>query len=158
MKILTQENFVQIVERISKEMPADYNMGKALLYGVKMDENDQIIFDKIHEDGDVYEMLNPFNTIWKMKGYNFFSIVTCGWAAPIANDDDDDEFIDLPPSQHPNRRRVMLTVNATIDKKVGSVISFEDDIENAVFDYGNAKGSLADAFMELIECYNETKQ
>jgi hypothetical protein len=52
----------------------------------------------------------------------------------------------------------MLTVNATTDKKVGSIISFEDDIENAVFDYGTAKGSLADAFMELIECYNETKQ
>jgi hypothetical protein len=156
MKTLTQEEFEQVVQTISKEMPADYDMGKAVMYGVKLDDSNQISFDQITENKDVYEMLNPFNTIWKMKGYNFFTIVTCGWAAPI--NEEENEYSDLPPSQHPARRRVMLTVNATTDNKVGSCISFKDDQENAVFDYGNARGSLAEAFSELINCYNEDQQ
>ncbi len=156
MKTLTESEFKEVVETIQKQMPADYNMGKALMYGVKMDENNQITFDKISENGDVYEMLNPFNTIWKMKGYNFFTFVTCGWAAPIKDGDNEDEQI--APSKHPERRRVMLTVNATTDNKIGSAISFEDDKENAVFDYGDARGDLAEAIAELIECYNQEQQ
>ena len=156
MKTLTQEEFEQVVQTISKEMPTDYDMGKAVMYGIKLDDNKQITFDQITENGDVYEMLNPFNTVWKMKGYNFFTIVTCGWAAPIT--EEKNEYSDLPPSQHPSRRRVMLTVNATTDNKVGSCISFKDDQENAVFDYGNARGDLADAFLELISCYNKEQQ
>jgi len=156
METLTQEEFEQIVQTISKEMPADYDMCKAIMYGVKLDDNKQITFDQISENGDVYEMLNPFNTVWKMKGYNFFTIVTCGWAAPI--NEEENEYSDLPPSQHPARRRDKLTVNATTDNKVGSCISFKDDQENADFDYGDARGDLADAILELISCYNEEQQ
>ena len=39
-------------------------------------------------------------------------------------------------------------VNATTDNKIGSAISFEDDKENAVFDYGDARGDLAEAIAE----------
>ena len=156
MKTLTQEQFKSAVEVISKQVPVDYNSSKALMYGVVFDENDQITFNKISENGDVYEMLNPFNVVWKMKGYDFFTIVTCGWAAPIKDDISEDEQV--APSLHPEKRRVMLTVNATTDSKIGSIITFQDDPDNQVFDYGDARGSLAEAVLELISCYNEDQK
>ena len=101
MKTLTEEQFKSAVEVISKQVPVDYNSSKALMYGVVFNENNQITFNKISEHGDVYEMLNPFNVIWKMKGYDFFTIVTCGWAAPVKDDISEDE--QLAPSQHPEK-------------------------------------------------------
>lgn len=151
MKTLTKTQFRKAIETISKQMPADYSLSKALLYGISFDEDNNITFNEIASSGDVYELLNPFTAIEKMKGFDFFSVVTCGWAAPNNQDDDEDNAI--PPSQHPDKRRVMLTVNATTDNKIGSVISFQDDQENPVFDYGDAKGQLAEAIAELIDCY-----
>jgi hypothetical protein len=89
-------------------------------------------------------------------------VLTCGWAAPIDkshksaddndNDDDDDEDDDanekVPPSQHPQRRRVRL-VAVVGDQGVGSVLRFADTPKEIVTDAGSARGSLADAVTNL---------
>jgi len=90
-------------------------------------------------------------------------VLTCGWAAPIDrsdqchDDDDDDAEGDddvegddekLPPSQHPQRRRVRLVV-VVGDQGVGSVLRFADAPKEIVTDAGSARGSLADAVNNL---------
>ncbi|MBJ7398596.1 MAG: hypothetical protein JHD29_07560, partial [Ilumatobacteraceae bacterium] len=55
---------------------------------------------------------------------------------------------DIPPSQHPLRRRVRLVV-AVCDKGVASVLRFADTPNDIVTDAGAARGSLADAVKDL---------
>jgi hypothetical protein len=85
-------------------------------------------------------------------------VLTCGWAAPIDrsdkndhHDDGDHDDVDdkkLPPSQHPQRRRVRLVV-VVGDQGVGSVLRFADTPKEIVTDAGSARGSLADAVNNL---------
>ena len=84
-------------------------------------------------------------------------VLTCGWAAPIdrSHDRDDDHGDDvddanekIPPSQHPQRRRVRLVV-VVGDHGVGSVLRFADTPKEIVTDAGSARGSLADAVTNL---------
>jgi hypothetical protein len=72
------------------------------------------------------------------------AVLTCGWAAPVDDGNDDD----MPPSVHPRRRRVRLLV-VVGDAGVGSVLRFADTPDEVVTDPGNAKGSLADAVEQL---------
>ena len=84
-------------------------------------------------------------------------VLTCGWAAPISRQDHDDhddhddhETTDdeVPPSQHPQRRRVRLVV-VVCDDGVASVLRFADTPDDIVTDAGSARGSLADAVNNL---------
>jgi hypothetical protein len=103
---------------------------------------------KVAEHGDVYELLGretrrPHKAA---KTADALTVTTCGWAAPITGDDDDN---DLPPSLHPRRRRVCLAVTvSTITNEVVSAVQFADETQPIV-DYGNARGSLADAVANL---------
>jgi hypothetical protein len=78
-------------------------------------------------------------------------VLTCGWAAPIARQDHDDQDASddtVPPSQHPQRRRVRLVV-VVCDDGVASVLRFADTPDDIVTDAGSARGSLADAVNNL---------
>ena len=85
-------------------------------------------------------------------------VLTCGWAAPIDHDElatgltetetETETSEDIPPSQHPLRRRVRLVV-AVCDKGVASVLRFADTPNDIVTDAGAARGSLADAVKDL---------
>jgi hypothetical protein len=103
---------------------------------------------KVAEHGDVYELLGrearrPHKAA---KTADALTVTTCGWAAPITDDDGGD---DLPPSLHPRRRRVSLAVTvSTITNEVVSAVQFADETQPIV-DYGNARGSLADAVANL---------
>jgi hypothetical protein len=81
------------------------------------------------------------------KRSEYVAIVTCGWAAPIRDNDDDDDAV--APSQHPERRRVRLVVLAS-RSSVSSVLRFSDTPDEVVTDAGKATGSLADAIHQLI--------
>jgi hypothetical protein len=102
---------------------------------------------KVAEHGDVYELLGrearrPHKAA---KTADALTVTTCGWAAPITDDDDND----LAPSLHPRRRRVSLAVTvSTITNEVVSAVQFADETQPIV-DYGNARGSLADAVANL---------
>jgi hypothetical protein len=78
-----------------------------------------------------------------LLGARALGVVTCGWAAPI----DDGE---TPPSCHPQRRRVRLAMIATSDLITGSVLEFQDDPNQPIFDDGSASGALRDALLEAM--------
>ena len=95
--------------------------------------------------GDVYELLESEASMELAKRSEYVAIVTCGWAAPISEGDDDE----VAPSQHPARRRVRLVVLAS-RSSVSSVLRFSDTPDEVVTDAGKATGSLADAIHQLI--------
>jgi hypothetical protein len=67
---------------------------------------------------------------------------TVGWASP--NDGNN-----CQPSQHPQRKRVRLTTLATKTNQMVSSLRFQGDDE-AVLDFGQAKGTLADALRQTL--------
>ena len=93
--------------------------------------------------GDVYDLLESPETLTAIKGEEFFGVLTSGWAAPIEKCDED-----TPPSWAVGRRRVRLFVSATEDGAI-SVLRFKDKPDETVIDEGTAKGSLADAVLDL---------
>lgn len=128
-----------------------FDLKRARLYGIniveplgvdgKVDGALRIAF--LAEHGDVYELLEARGSaIARM--FDAAAVLTCGWAAPVDDDADDD----IPPSVHPRRRRVRLVVVVS-DAGVGSVLRFADTPDEIVTDPGNAKGSLADAVERL---------
>jgi hypothetical protein len=97
---------------------------------------------------DVYDLIDEIDADKLQANYNYFSILTTGWAAPLNEHGE----IDGAPSEHKDRRRVTLVVGIDIDNKalVGSALKFDDDDE-MVFDFGDATGSLATAILNLLE-------
>lgn len=92
---------------------------------------------------DVYELLDSLDTLKAIKDADLFGILTCGWAAQVEDCDDD-----TPPSKANGRRRVRLFVTANEDGAI-SVLRFKDNADEIVTDDNKAKGSLADAVMDL---------
>jgi hypothetical protein len=139
-----------------------FNLPRARLYGVSIvdatgiasHQDGALRISFLAEHGDVYELLDaPSSAIARM--FDVAVVLTCGWAAPLNRDENDDEARlddeirdEVPPSQHPLRRRVRLVV-AVCDKGVASVLRFADTPNDIVTDAGAARGSLADAVKDL---------
>jgi hypothetical protein len=140
-----------------------FDLKRARLYGISVVdeggvdrlEDGALRITFLAEHGDVYELIDaPTSAIVRM--FDAAVVLTCGWAAPIdrsvKNDHDDhddhDDHEKLPPSQHPQRRRVRLVV-VVGDQGVGSVLRFADTPKEIVTDAGSARGSLADAVNNL---------
>jgi hypothetical protein len=139
-----------------------FDLPRARLYGVSIVDASGITSHQdgalrisfLAEHGDVYELLDaPSSAIARM--FDVAVVLTCGWAAPLNRDGQDDEARsddeiadEVPPSQHPLRRRVRLVV-AVCDKGVASVLRFADTPNDIVTDAGAARGSLADAVKDL---------
>ena len=104
----------------------------------------------IDTGGDVYDLLDSriVRTAAKINATAGASLAltTCGWAAPI----DDNNPENLAPSAHPQRRRVCLFIMVNPAGEMASVLRFEDTPEQTTTDDGDAKGSLAEALLELI--------
>lgn len=99
-----------------------------------------LVLEHEQSDGDVYELIN---SISPDSLVNYYAVITAGWAAP--NDGNDM----LPPSLHPERRRVELLVVTSRDGRVASALSMEGNDELTI-DEGNATGALADAVMSIF--------
>lgn len=87
-----------------------------------------------------------------LLGARALGVLTCGWAAPV-------EDGEIPPSCHPERRRVRLAAIATTDLVIGSAVIFQDDIDQPVFDDGSGTGPLRDALLNAtrgIVAYQST--
>ncbi len=150
MKTVDDSSLEKITENINKAVGIDFNKGKAIAYGVLVNDDLNVQIEQIGSNGDIYDMLNYNSSlVSQVKNYDFITFETCGWAAPIKDGKVDDN--DLPPSQHPEKRRVRLLVSANTSLQFGSSISFSDDLENPVYDYGNARGALAEAIEDFIK-------
>jgi hypothetical protein len=149
MKKVDDDTLKIIADYITDSISTDFSMGKAIAYGVIVNNDLTVQTEQIASDGDIYDMLydNPA-LIAQVKNYDFITIATTGWAAPIK--EENDENSDLPPSEHPDRRRVRLLVSANSHLQFANCISFSDDLENPVYDYGDARGQLAEAVKELM--------
>ena len=147
MKTLTNNQFELIVQEIQDQIDYEFDSKFAKVFGIMLNDNLDIQFEPIKTGADVYDLINDSVEVFEaVNKYDLITIATCGWAAPIGNDNDDE----TPPSKHPERRRVRLLTTANTNSQFGSSITFKDTPDEPVFDYGNAKGSLADAIMELI--------
>lgn len=92
---------------------------------------------------DVYDLLEDEWSRQIAKEAELFTIVTCGWGAPVEETDDG-----TPPSEAKGRRRVRLAVQVSEDG-VCSILRFKDTPNEIVVDEGKARGSLADAVNRL---------
>ena len=157
MKTLDNEQFESIIEKINNQVNYEFDSKFAVVYGVTIDNDLSITMEKIDANGDVYDLIDIDNTTLmdQVNNYDLITLATCGSAAPITSDDDEDN--DVAPSQHPQKRRVRLVTSANINGQSGSTILFQDDIENPVYDYGNAKGSLADAITHVLSVAKNKK-
>ncbi len=131
-----------------------FGLKRARLYGITVVDPEGVVdhvdgalrITFLAEHGDVYELLDaPTSAIARM--FDAAIVLTCGWAAPVQENDSDGEFTG-PPSEHPLRRRVRLVV-AVCDDGVGSVLRFADSPDEVICDPGAARGSLADAVTNL---------
>lgn len=119
-----------------------HNLGKANFYAIKTDGTYRLV----HSDGDVYEGFENLPSIVRLSADDEgIAVETCGWAAPIKENDDDD----TAPSQHPERRRVKLLSVITRTFETASAISFADD-DNIITDGGNASGAMAYAMIDTM--------
>jgi hypothetical protein len=115
--------------------------------GVRRGTDGALRISFLAEHGDVYELLDaPGSAIARM--FDAAVVLTCGWAAPVEACGPDPEEGGVPPSEHPERRRVRLVV-AISDDGVASVLRFADAPDRVVTDAGAARGSLADAIASM---------
>lgn len=122
-----------------------FHIPKAQFYSVNINLFGGVDATLALEDEDIYALLDAPEARGVAGVSDYIAIVSTGWAAPL---DADGNPPSVPPSRADGRRRVRLTMFATSDK-VMSVIRFEDDPENPVFDPGSATGNLADAIQSL---------
>ena len=127
-----------------------FNLPKAVLYSVSENEAGAVSLTKHLEYGDIYDMLDSSASSKIAQSSKCVAVVTCGWAAPVQRDDDDNYNDELAPSQHPERRRVRLVVVASREG-IASVLRFSDTPDEVVTDDGSARGSLADAVGKLFD-------
>ena len=149
MKTLSSEQFEKIVETIQTEVKYDFDTKNASVYGVLINNDMSIQIEKVKSGPDIYDLINDSPEVFtEVNNYDILTFATCGWAAPTAKDNDEDN--EIAPSQHPEKRRVRLLVSANTNSQVGSVICFQDEPNEPIYDYGNARGQLADSIMELM--------
>lgn len=128
-------------DKLADQYDDGFSLESSHLYGVTEDGT-----IRLATHPDVYSMLADDDAIAVASPFDNIAIVTTGWAAPL----NAEGGMDGMPSQHPERRRVRLTVVAGFDGVV-SVLRFQDDPENTIVDEGSATGSLADAIAEFLE-------
>lgn len=129
-----------------------FELPQAMLVGISLDENGEFadIQPELASHGDIYTLLESVSPE-VLAGFQVFGLVTCGWAAPIAEGQTEP---DVAPSQHSQRRRVRLFVCAD-RSEMASVLRFQDDADETVLDAGEASGPLAEAIAELATRANK---
>jgi len=151
MKALNQRQFQAIVKKMPKALKPNFSAKTATMFGVMINDKNEIQFEQISSNADIYDMLDKSNTevIEQVQNYDLITIQTNGWAAPI--DHDNDENNQIAPSQHKEKRRVALLITANTNYQIGNTIIFQDDPDNPEFDWGNAQGQLNEALLEFLE-------
>jgi hypothetical protein len=154
MKITTEEQLEDISMKIDRHIDYGFDSSYAACYGALIDDNSEVQVERIMRSNDIYDLIEKMmNDRGSIKSYDMFTFTTCGWAAPVSNDNEvlDENGEEVAPSAHPKRRRVKLYSNVTPSGMISSLISFEDDPDDIAYNSGNQSGRLHDAFVELIK-------
>lgn len=148
-KIYPAELFEQIARNVHNDIDEFREEKKASLIGIKMSD-EGVSYEPIFANGDIYNLLESNAAMKKTKAnqYDLVAVLTAGWAAP----NNDDKHRDTPPSAHPERKRVKMTLVGNTSIQYGSVLSINGEGED-MFDYMNASGSLADSFTDFMEAW-----
>jgi hypothetical protein len=138
----------ELFEQIAKNVHTDVNEMRedkaASLIGIKMSD-EGVDYEIIRTNGDIYDLLDSRTTLKKAKEgqYHLLAVLTGGWAAP--NDD-----LDVAPSEHPERKRVRMTLVGNSAIQYGSILTIDGQPED-MYDNMKASGSLAESFTDFME-------
>jgi hypothetical protein len=135
------------LELINNALRFDMNQDSATAYGLHHD-GDNLKCEVITRSADVYDLISSLSDFENVKSFDYLSIITWGWAAPLNSNGE----VDGAPSKHPQKRRVQLIISGSSSEKglVGSILNFSDEPDSPVFDFGDATGSLSDAFTDFF--------
>ena len=134
--------FKQWLDTIHKSILGKSQQGSyTYLYGIDIYSND--ITTLFGGKSDVYELINQDSTSAYFHIYDMLAFVAFGWAAPVDNED-------VAPSQHSEKRRVVLTnYISSSSRYLISAINFTDETDT-VWEYDNStQGSLKEALYGL---------
>jgi hypothetical protein len=145
-RVYTVDEFEEAVMSFDKEIVYGDKESKAALFIVREQNDGGILAFKVATGEDVYQLIDSAPSIaLEFPDWDMLTIATCGWAAPVENEDDD-----FRPSESPNRRRVVLKCYLSNMGLIGSSIAFSDDEEyKPTFDFGKASGPLADMLAKV---------
>lgn len=119
----------------------------AYAYGINKDDIDNNIINPIElgHQSDIYQLVETISKDGSALIWDAIVVTTQGWAAPI-DPQDRNKDIDIPPSKHAQRRRVLLACIVTPNDGISSVLKLED--EEAMFDT-TGEGDLANALSQI---------
>lgn len=137
-----------ILEKINGTLSKQKTEGFAIAYGLSED-GENLRFEEISRSVDVYDLINEIKNLQNAKSFDYLSITTWGWAAPLSPSGD----IETAPSKHPEKRRVQLIIcGSNIEKDIiGSCLNFQDTPNEPIYDTNDATGMLKDAFVNFFE-------
>ena len=140
-------NITELAEKVESEVNDNlgFDLKKALLISVTDGLFGVELSDPL-ESGDVYDLIESKASLELAKRSDFIAIVTCGWAAPLSNNtnDDDDK---VAPSQHPDRKRVLLVAIVTDLMEMASAMRMNGE---EVITTTEGAGLLADKLKETF--------
>ena len=149
----TKESLLFVANKFEEKVQSvtGFDLKQAQLIGIELSASSEnsptIASQPLDASGDVYELLDTTMVADAVKAYGYAAVITCGWAAPLA---DDDENTEVAPSKHPKRRRVRLVL-VTDGISITSVLRFSDTQDETMTDEGQAVGSLADALLQATK-------
>ena len=148
----TKQSLRFVAEQFEEKVQSvtGFDLKQAQLIGVELSASSEnsptIASQPLDASGDVYELLDTTMVADALQAYGYAAVITCGWAAPLADDDNDE----VAPSKHPKRRRVRLVI-VTDGIGIASVLRFSDTQDETMIDEGQATGSLADALLQATK-------
>lgn len=136
-----------IMDEIYQLLAFDTNEEKAVAYGVNRNE-DEFEYKELQRHGDIYQLIDEMSADKLATNFDFISLITYGWAAPIEEVRDEE----IAPSKSENRRRIRLMLVGSKENNgiLGSALKFADN-EEIVFDFGDADGPLSDVFNTMYQ-------
>lgn len=151
-KVYKKDTFETMARAIHKNIDELREEKNATIIGISISEDDELTFNVIKSNKDVYTLLesNKVAEAIKKENYDLIALLTAGWAAPVNSDND--EYVDVPPSEHPDRRRVKMTIVGNTSTQYASILSMAGEDED-MFDYMGATGTLASAFADFMSIW-----
>jgi|SanBayMetagenome_1026888.scaffolds.fasta_scaffold53948_2 hypothetical protein len=146
---MSNKKVVELAEatyhELAKEEEGDnFAMKKAKAFAVEVGGT----IRTIGTHGDVYELLEELTGRKLLTTDIAIGVETCGWASPIREGESEDEQV--PPSQHPDRRRVRLVSLVTRKYEMASAMGFADTPDEVITDDGSARGTLAEELLATV--------